>query len=507
MAKGIGYSEGRAAGRFIGFFLKRQHPIMILRYIAKYLWLLVIPLGKYLIASKFNFESWIKANWVDILTLSVIVGYGILRWIFIYFEITDDSVIAHTGYFGISRTRVYFREMSSMSLCQGYFYRLIGACSVYIDTDAKSIQSSDITLDITQKQASRIYELASQRCRNKPKYIYKARKSDLMIFSLLFSSTLSGMLLTLTFIYEVYHIFGREIEMQFIERLNNTLESLTLHIPKYLIAASVLLIGSWLLSFVSNLMRHWGFTCTRCWDMLFVSSGKGTRRRHILMRSRINYIDYQQTMLMKFFRICMVSVNCTGYGKRRLEINALVPITTNDHVAASIKMLMPGTPKVDYDIRTGSFSDVTRFITIPLILCAVPWVVYNILCRVIVNVTVITRIVPDWQRSLRSLTVLSMLPLIWLLIVKLYAAFNTAVGLDSENCTLSYCRFTRFHRTVLRRDRISKIVVSQNPFQRVSRTCTLKIYTNSEKKSTHTVGSLRYNELIKVISPQLEVRS
>jgi putative membrane protein len=91
-----------------GFFRRRQHPVKIIMYIAKYLWLLLIPLAKYLIATQFDFESWVKTNWVDILTLSVIFGYGILRWVFIYFEIEEDSIIAHTGYFGIERTQVYF---------------------------------------------------------------------------------------------------------------------------------------------------------------------------------------------------------------------------------------------------------------------------------------------------------------------------------------------------------------------------------------------------------------
>ena len=211
-----------------GFFRRRQHPVKIIMYIAKYLWLLLIPLAKYLIATQFDFESWVKTNWVDILTLSVIFGYGILRWVFIYFEIEEDSIIAHTGYFGIEKTQVYFSEMSSMSLCQGYIFRLLGACTVYIDTDAKSIQSADIRLDISQKQAFRIYELATQKCRSKPKYIFNTQKRSLLIFSLLFSSTLSGMLLTLTFIYQAYRIVGREIEEEFLAKVNTQLEKMKL---------------------------------------------------------------------------------------------------------------------------------------------------------------------------------------------------------------------------------------------------------------------------------------
>lgn len=484
----------KKGGMIKSFFGRRQHPVIILSYIAKYLWLLLIPLAKYLIATKFNFQSWIRANWVDILTLSVIIGYGFLRWVFIYFEIEEDGIVAHTGYFGVAKTKVCFSEMSSMSLCQGYFFRAVRACSLYIDTDAKSIQESDIKLDLTQKQAFKIYELATARCRNKPKYIFNSRKKSLVVFSLLFSSTLSGCILALTFIYEAYKIVGGDAEAQFIERVNSELDKLTLFIPKYLFAVAAVVAGGWLISFTANLMRHWNFSCTRCADMLIIKSGKGTKSRHVIMRDRINYIDYQQSLLMKIFNICSVSVQCTGYGKRRLEISALIPITTNSQAETSIKMLMPGVPSARYDIRTGSRS-IGRFIVLPLVLCIAPWVGYHALSRIIPRLDFVVSAFPDWQSDLRNLAFIAVVPAVWLLIVKICAAFTTSVGFDSEHCTLCYSRFYRFHRTVVNLDRISRITVTQNPLQQIGGTCNLLIYTNSEKVSRHKIKGLDYRRL------------
>ena len=478
-----------------GFFTRRQHPVKIIMYIAKYLWLLLIPLAKYLIATRFaNLQSWVRANWVDILTLSVMIGYGILRWVFVYYEIEDDSIIAHTGYFGIEKTQVYFSEMSSMSLCQGYIFRLLGACTVYIDTDAKSIQSTDIRLDISQKQAFRIYELATEKCRNKPKYIYNTQKRGLVIFSLLFSSTLSGMLLTLTFIYQAYRIVGREIEEEFLAKVNSQLEKMTLHIPKYLIVAALVVAGSWFVSFISNLLRHWGFSCTRCSDMLMISSGKVTKRRHIILRDRINFIDYQQSMFMKLFGICSVQVHCTGYGKRRLELSALVPITTSYSAERSVRLLMPDVTTVDYDVRTG-WADVRRFITMPLVVCLLPGVLYEVLCRVIPQFEPVVKTIPDWKSALINLAVISMLPLVWLVVVKFSSAFCTAAGFRNGHCVLCYCRFYRFHRASIKLDRISKIKICRNPFQRMNGTCHLYVYTSAEGSSCHLVKGLNYEKL------------
>ena len=81
------------------FFTHRQHPIMILSYTTKYMWLLAIPLAKYLIAAKFNFQSWFPGHIGLISSLSHLsFGYAFLRWIFVYYELEEDCIIAHTGY-------------------------------------------------------------------------------------------------------------------------------------------------------------------------------------------------------------------------------------------------------------------------------------------------------------------------------------------------------------------------------------------------------------------------
>jgi putative membrane protein len=302
------------------------------------------------------------------------------------------------------------------------------------------------------------------------------------------------MLLTLTFIYQAYRIVGREIEEEFLAKVNTQLEKMTLHIPKYLIVAALAVAGSWFVSFVSNLMRHWGFSCTRCADMLLISSGKGTKRRHIIMRERINYIDYQQSMLMKIFGICSVQVHCTGYGKRRLELSALVPITTNSSAETSVRLLMPNMPTVGYDVRTG-LGDVRRFVTIPLLICMLPGALYEFLCRLIPRFEMVVKTIPDWKSALTNLAVISMVPLVWLVIVKVNAAFNTAVGFEGGHCMLSYCRYYRFHKASVRMDRISKIKITRNPFQRMNGTCHLYVYTSAEGSSRHVVRGLNYERL------------
>ena len=482
------------------FFSRRQHPVIILKYAAKYLWLLVIPLAKYLIATKFNLQAWIRANWIDILTVSVIIGYAFLRWVFVYFKIEENAIIARTGYFGITRTVVYFNEISSASFSQGVFFRVINACSVYIDTDAKSISSADISLNLTEKQAFRIYGLISEKSSCKPALTYKAGKRNLLAFSFVFSSALSGVALALTAMYEVYNVVGRETEELFLKQVNERIENIPAisSIPKYILWAGIVIAGGWLLSFTANLMRHWNFTCQRRGDVLFINSGIGTRRRHILYRNKINYTDFQQSMLMKLFNVCSVSVNCTGYGKRRGEISALAPVTTGKQAANSIKILMPHITDDRLDnleIKTGR-ADVGRYITIPIIWAIIPSAVYYILA---------VKLFPDfiffhkWEREIRMCVIILTIPLLWRVFIRLTAAFTTGMKIDDKNCTLSYCRGFKFHKVVMDRDKIVMVRVLQNPFQIISRTCNVYVYSRNENTKKHILRGLNYKKVTKLL--------
>ncbi len=476
--------------RAAAFFRSRQHPIKIITYTRKQLWLLVIPLAKYLIAAQFNFQSWFRSHWLEILTVALIFGYAVLRWVFVYYEVGDDHITAHTGFFGIKTTRVNFSEISAFSLNQGYLDRLIHSCTIYLDTGASSSRTSDISFNLNRKQAFEIYHSITAVCHNKPKYVYRSRRSDLMIFSLLFSSTLSGMLVVVGIIFQAYRIMGREVELRLLREVNSRIESSPILevIPAYILAGATLIFGLWLISFVANLMRHWGFSCTKSSGLFIIRSGKGARRRHVLRRKRINYIDYKQSFLMKLFRITTVEVGCTGYGKRHREISAMIPITTNSRVNESMKELLPAFPPVRGTVSTDK-SSMPFFMLLPFVCSFVPSAAAYVLYPHF----------PRWHREIIMIAVIATIPLIWLTIVKAAASLCTYIGFEDGFCTMSFCGWYKFHKVAAPVDKISKIVISRHIFQRLGGTCAVYVYTNDSRATKHYVKGVNYKAAVELL--------
>lgn len=476
------------------FFKHRQHPIKIINYTSKNLWLMIIPITKYLIATSFDFESWIRTNWLDILTIIGIFSIAVLRWVFIYYEIEEDGIIAHGGLFGMFTTKVYFNEITTFSCTQGYIYNAVNACNMYIETNADSIPKTDIMLVLTEKCVNEIYEVVTSQGKDLSKFSIKPKKSYLLVFSLLFSSTLSGVILFGTFMFELYKLVGKEIEEQLFRRVNgeinkidNQFLKITNTIPKAILFLAGLVIGGWFISFVANLMRHWSFTSTRSGNQYIIQSGVLSRRKHVLNREKINFYDLQQTLLMKIFRISSVTISCTGYGKRRREISALIPITTNHEMSTSLKVLDPRIPKPRTEVSTGS-KDLMRFMLVPLIYCVVPPIAG----------TILKMFISQWHTEINIIMTVSVIPLIWLLIVQINAAFSTAMGFKHDYCTLVYCPWYQFHKIIIPKKNITKVSVSRNVFQKKNGTCTLCIHTNSEKIKYHKVKSLPYDKVANI---------
>ena len=62
-----------------------EHPLRILRYSAKNIWLLIFPLLRGLRTYHFSkefFYAWIQGAWKDIFVIGVILLFGFIRWFF-----------------------------------------------------------------------------------------------------------------------------------------------------------------------------------------------------------------------------------------------------------------------------------------------------------------------------------------------------------------------------------------------------------------------------------------
>lgn len=468
-----------------GFFIKRQHPIKILGYTSKSFWLLLIPLTRSLVSMSFDIATWLRGWWLDILVIFLVFGYAFLRWYFITFSIEKDHIKTRTGYFGLLESKIYFNEICSISASQGAFYRPFRAFKIFIDTNSGSSSTSDVNLTFKSSDVNKLFDYAKSDKTNKLKFTYIPKRLNVFIFSLLFSSTLSGVILFATLIIQASRIVGRELEERFFFTFNEYMQRFAIKLPRYVVVIALVIILGWLYSFLVNLARHWSFNLTRMDDKYIIQSGIITKRAHILSADKINYVDIQQSFLMKIFNICSVQIHCTGYGKARREIAAIIPIATFSEVESSLKMLMPDVPLPDMKLKP-KLRNIMRFLWLPIIICLAIPVVYYVLIYFF----------PNWNEVIKFVSVIAEIPASWLLFVKIASAYSTGVGFDEHYASLSYCRLYKFHKVIVRKDKISKVTFLQNPIQYFKNNTHIKFYTQGESINCHTVKNFPLDEAV-----------
>ena len=94
--------------------MKRQHPIALLKYTSKNFWLLLIPLVRGLFALRFDFYSWLRGAYLDVLVLMVIMGLAYAVWRNVQYETTDEGINISKGLF----LKEIFHTLQSYVLCK-----------------------------------------------------------------------------------------------------------------------------------------------------------------------------------------------------------------------------------------------------------------------------------------------------------------------------------------------------------------------------------------------------
>ena len=469
----------------------RQHPVRLLSYTTRYFWLLLIPLARSLYSLSFQFDAlrvWLRGAWLDLMVLLAIICFAWLRWLCVWFSFDSEKIVLRRGLYVSVEDTVFYSLITTLSIKQGVLYRMLGACTVAIATNAGVFDSADVTITMRRADADRLYAAVKGSRQKSLNYSVSPNKLRLILFSMLFSSALSGVLIIIALLIETGQVFDREIEARLLlDTLTEAVNRAAMYVPPIISVIIIVVSGAWALSFISNLFVFWGFVLTKCSDSLYVKSGLLTRNRHIILREKINYIDLKQSFLAKVFNVSSLHLNCAGYGSSgRDEMTVVLPITTRKEINGAIKEVFPEYPRPRIELKTDPRS-YGGFYLHPILFAALP----------VCGFVVIYYLLPEWFSFLYPAMAITVFPAIWLAVCRTLSMFITGIGMNDGYVTIRYSRLFTFHTVITPKDRIVKVYLRQSPFQRISGSCTLLIYTTSDKKVRHKIYGLRLQKALR----------
>lgn len=469
--------------------MRHQHKIAVLKYIKGNFWLLLFPLIRGLVSMKFDFYHWIKGEYLDIIVISFIFGLAYLRWYFIRFEIAEKEIHVKKGVLFRSSFSLPFAAISCAACCSPFMFRPLKAVKIFLDSDShpmsKRRNEADVALIVSEIDYLQLFNKFPTQPTSL-KVGYQASRKDLIVFSLLFSSTISGIIFIGTFFIQGSRLVGERLEQEFFSAVNNVTEAVKNvadEVTPFSVALTMIVGGGWLLSFLINLLRHIRFEIHRRGENIVVENGYFSRWKYYVNSSRINYADLRQNLLMKAAKIMSVHVSCTGYGKGRNEIPVFVPVTTRRRVISTMKMMLPDFTLSNITLKPKR-TYIIAYIWLPLVLTVgVPF-----------GAIVAARFFPEWSGAIKFLAAMLEIPSVYLLAVKIAAKLGTGIGEGAETLTVRYCRAYQFHTVIVPKVRVAYIKIRRTPFQRVSGCCDVVVYTRGERVQGHRVRGIGFAE-------------
>lgn len=463
--------------------MKRQHPVIAVKYAVKNIWLLIFPLLRGLLTLQFSLEQifvWLQGAWFDILIILLIIAIGIWRWRYTLFSISDSCFHYRSGKFLRISSTIPFCSISTVSCVKSPVFRLMKGVRVNIDTNSGSFKGADIQLIMRRGDSDILLDALAEQGISEETYIYKPKFWSTLFFSFAFSSTLSGALYAAALFSET----GRIIDAAVLtEQINNATEILPIKISPYAIALSLIVIASWMLSFIINVVKYSAFTLKKEDSFIRINTGIITLRRHHINPLKINYTDIRQNLITKICRVTSVSVNCSGYGKSRKEIPVFVPITTKSRMRCVLGKIFPNLSVAENTLHPRRTA-LGRYIAVPLLS------ITFFICAAYFS----ARINKTLSELIFFAALMAAVPYAIMLFTRVAAYLCDGCGLSGNEVILRCSPGLSLRTIVIPTENIARIVLRQSLFQRLSRNCDIVFFARSERRSSYKVRSVRLRD-------------
>ena len=477
-----------------------EHPFTIIRHGLKNIWLLIFPVLRGIRSLSLDFETfytWLRGAWFDILIILAILAFGFFRWLFTWYRFDRHHIRLMTGIFIKTEKAVPYSSITAVTAEHTFYLRPFKAVKLQISTRAGIFGSNGIKLTVNRDHIKTFYKhIPELRMKEKKSFEFRPKWYAMIIYSLIFSSSLSGVIYLATVVFHAGRIATETVrDVPDVYRLANDVsenmsEKMPIHmdIPPWVIIILFILAGTWLFSFVSNLLRYSGFVIKKDNSMLRIISGAVTKRVYHIVPDKINYVDLRQNFLMKLFGLVSLTINCSGYGTTRYEHPVVLPILTKDQANRILELM--GFEKYirEREIKPEKMA-AWSYISIPtFFLAAIPLTAY-----------ILARNIPRIEHIMFIGVIIAEIPIVWMIIVKIGAFLTTGITMEDNYCCIHYSRFYAFHTILADKNKLVKIEGFQDIIdERIDR-CRLDLYFSSQSTRCHKVKGLNIEDVRSIV--------
>lgn len=454
--------------------MKHEHPIRILQHCAVNLWLLFLPLLRSLNLFPFSTEAfieWLKGAWMDILVMLFIFGSALVRWLGCRYCSDSKNFILVQGIFIQKRIVIPFEKITAALESEVKLPFMLRLSIFRIENTAGKI-TGDTVLWIRKKDCD---ELSAQipicKKEKKFKFTYSISIWKIILYSFLFSSTLSGTLYIAAFFIEIKNA-AREILTELhiteaIDKMSDAAASIFRAVPKIIIIILIILLFCRFISFIINLMRSAGFHTAIDSNIIRILSGLFPRNHINIYTPSIECIIMKQGFISKITGVASLFVTYPSSRSIRDKKALLVPIVSRKSHLNS----------------TFSKKHKNKTIPSPYTLWCFIWQPMTIIGIILGLLLIISYIKSYAYDIMFPLFGIALVPAAIFLLIRLITFRTQVIAWDNKEISISYSQNFSFYTIVTEKDNISLTKIVRTPMAKKQKYCNITIYIKGGLKA------------------------
>ena len=462
----------------------RAHPLMIVRYLWRYLFVLLIPVVRGLLNyGRSGTLSHLVAG--EAALGAVIVAVAVLKWSRCRVIIARDRLTVRTGLF-LSRTAVVpLGHIASALFEYNPVLALFGAVAVRIDTEAGGRKNADFALILTRRAARTLRRAVSP---DAPATLtYRCRTLRLVLLAAANSSAAAGLLIAAPVINKAGQLLGENLSDRLMGTITYAAMLTERLIPPAATVLALVMVAGFVVSFLLTLFQCAPFRLRRRGGRLDITHGLVTHRHTCFSMDAVNAVVIQQSFLMRLARHCTVNVSVAGYGKQKGESAALLPAADAAQADTLTRRILPGCERLNLTLRPPKRA-FQRVLFVPVVaLAAIP-----------MGTLILCLLFPVVSSMLAFLAMVAQVVVAYFLSVRIRCYRRGGVGFWGG--VQAYAsKWLRLIELRAAPGRTGVIRIMRNPFDKLVHLCSVRVTLRAEGALSLTVLNLDDAEVLKEI--------
>ncbi len=467
----------------------KAHPYAIAVFLKPFIFVLLIPFLRaflqYLVDQKVT-----NVILNELLALAVLLAFSALRWYRFKIVVSDTRISIFTGLFIRRNAVIDIEKISTVEVVRNPFDYVFGSASVRINTEAGVLKRADYEMRVNVADANFLIEAAS-RLDTKIKLRFSVFRVALMAAAT--SSTITGMILLVPFIYKSGNLLGTAVEDVLLQRIEKVGERFGQYVPPVVNTITIIFLLCYFLAFLYTLSKYINFKVSVGEENMDVVAGLISRRHIRFEIKAINTIYIEQTVLMRLLKRCMLRIDIGGYGTGRGEKAVVVPSVRKKNVQEQLHHLFPNVNKNKEYIRPKKGSR-WRFFLLPVI-----WIIVTLSVAAVLGV-----IFTEFKELIWFLAVVTVVVLLYFCSLANYNYKHGKMSVD-EILYIKYSFWDKTRETYCDTSRLGIIYVTRFPLDRIFGTCNVKFTVCSEGAENTVIKHISYDRLFEQIDRKYNI--